>query len=115
MGSCTGAMLGIALLLSIPLVTGALIAPKVPYPEGPQGALLIMKMEEALERGRQDGASMVHVSAMLYYTPAFKHSVNNPVHHIQGGPAGCALYFVDNKIRFHCLIRDGVNNHLCIT
>ena len=89
MGSYTKAMLGIALLLSItPLVTGALIAPKVPYPEGPQGALLIMKMEEALERGRQDGASMVHVSAMMYYTPAFRRSVSDPAHHIQGGPSG---------------------------
>ena len=104
-------MLGIALLLSItPLVTGALIAPKVPYPEGPQGALLIMKMEEALERGRQDGASMVHVSAMIYYTPAFKHSVSDPANHIQGGQFGC-----DIKIRFHRLIREGVNNHLCTT
>lgn len=98
MGSYTGAMLGIALLLSIPLVTNTRIAPKVPYPKGPQGALLMMKMREALERGRQDGISMVHVSAMMYYTPAFKHSVNNPVHHIKRVIRGANGIFANSEV-----------------
>ena len=98
-------MFGIApLLLSIPLLIDALSAPKVPYPEGPQGALLVMKMGEALERGRQDGASMVHVSAMMYYTPAFRRSVKHPAHHIKRRIRGANGIFANSEVPLRIVV-----------
>ena len=98
-------MFGIALILiSTPLLIGALSAPKLPYPEGPQGALLMMKMGEALERGRQDGASMVHVSAMMYYTPAFRRSVKHPVHHIRRVIQGANGIFANSEVPLRIVV-----------
>ena len=97
-------MLGIALLLSIPSVADAQTAPKVPYPEGPQGALLLMRMGEALERGRRDAFSMVEVSAMMYYTPAFVRRVKHPEHHVKRVIRGANGIFANSEVPLRIVV-----------
>ena len=97
-------MLGIASLLSILSVNDALSAPKVPYPVGHHGALLIQMMGEALERGRLDGGSMAVVSAMMYYTTAFGQRVIRPSHHIEMVIEGANGVFANSEVPLRIVV-----------
>ena len=85
-------------LVGILWVAAAKIPPKVPFPEGPQGARLIAEMRAALERGRRDGASAALVSAMVYYTPAFGARVRDPVRHAEEVTRGANAVFRNSRV-----------------